>query len=422
MGPWKFRHLLQAPHRLAFASAALLLGLSSLWWAAVNIAAPEGVVLRWGLAPSCAHSLLMTFGFMPLFFAGFLFTAGPRWLGHAPVPARSLLPHLMPQLAGWLVFMLAVHGRDPAFGRALGAIGLGAVMLGWFGTWRRFLRLLTTSRAVDRVHAKLVAFGGGVGLGALALAAWGVAQGDASLIRAGAQIGLWGFIGLVFATVAHRMIPFFSASAVPSLDAWRPMWLLWTFVGIFGFEAVANGVEAMATTMPWGWTMARAVIEIPAGLGVVALAVRWGLVQSLQVRLLAMLHLGFSWLGVALLLFGISHAMAGNGDASNFIGLAPLHAYTMGYLGSTMFAMVTRVSCGHGGRALAADDFAWRLFWVLQLAIAARLAAAIAMPLDAAWGLALIAAAAVGWAGVCLAWACRYGHWYGTPRPDGRPG
>ena len=64
--------------------------------------------------------------------------------------------------------------------------------------------------------------------------------------------------------------------------------------------------------------------------------------------------------------------------------------------GSTMFAMVTRVSCGHGGRTLAADDFVWRLFWVLQLAIVTRIAAAIAMPFDPAWGLALVAAAAVG--------------------------
>jgi uncharacterized protein involved in response to NO len=422
LGPWKFHHLLHAPHRLAFASAALLLGLSGLWWAVVNLAAPEGLALRWGLAPSSAHSLLMTFGFMPLFFAGFLFTAGPKWLQQPPVRARSLLPQLLPQLVGWLVFMLAVHGRDPAFGRVLGAIGLGAVLFGWAGCWWRFCTLLCTSHATDRIHAQLVAAGGGVGIVALGLALWGVAAGDASLVRAATQIGLWGFIGLVFAAVAHRMIPFFSAAAVPSLDAWRPLWLLWLFVGVFAFEALAGAAEALVPGMPWGWTMARALVEIPAGAGCLALAVRWGLVQSLQIRLLAMLHLGFCWLGVALLLHGLSHAVMATGDTTAWLGLAPLHAYTMGYLGTTMFAMVTRVSCGHGGRTLAADDVVWRLFWVLQLAIVVRLAAAIAMPLDAAWGLALVAAAAIGWAGVCLAWACRYGHWYGTPRPDGRPG
>ena len=59
---------------------------------------------------------------------------------------------------------------------------------------------------------------------------------------------------------------------------------------------------------------------------------------------------------------------------------------------------------------------------MLQLAIVARLAAAFARELSGAWSIALVCAAAVGWAGVCLTWALRYGHWYGTPRPDGRPG
>ena len=46
----------------------------------------------------------------------------------------------------------------------------------------------------------------------------------------------------------------------------------------------------------------------------------------------------------------------------------------MGCLGSLMLAMVTRVSCGHGGRALVADRLVWTLFWVLQLATVVRLA------------------------------------------------
>jgi uncharacterized protein involved in response to NO len=88
----------------------------------------------------------------------------------------------------------------------------------------------------------------------------------------------------------------------------------------------------------------------------------------------------------------------------------------MGYLGSTMFAMVTRFTCGHSGRNVTTDDFIWRLFWILQIAVAARLAAA----LHGDWTLALLGASALGWAGVCVAWSLRYGHWYGTPRPDGK--
>jgi uncharacterized protein involved in response to NO len=103
-------------------------------------------------------------------------------------------------------------------------------------------------------------------------------------------------------------------------------------------------------------------------------------------------------------------------------GLAPLHAFTMGFLGSMMFAMVTRVTCGQSGQSLVADDFLWRLFWVLQLAVVVRLAAALLAGAPSAWATPLLSAAAIGWAGVCASWALRYGRRFGVPRTDGRPG
>jgi uncharacterized protein involved in response to NO len=81
---WRWRHVLLAPHRLAFLLATLVLVASALWWALVQLdRSGLGPALPWALSPSLVHATLMTFGFMPLFFAGFLFTAGPRWLGVA---------------------------------------------------------------------------------------------------------------------------------------------------------------------------------------------------------------------------------------------------------------------------------------------------------------------------------------------------
>lgn len=85
----------------------------------------------------------------------------------------------------------------------------------------------------------------------------------------------------------------------------------------------------------------------------------------------------------------------------------------MGCLASLMLAMVTRVSCGHSGRALVADDLVWGLFWLLQLATVLRIAAAA----HAALGHWLLL-----WAGVMLVWGIRLGSWYGRLRADGRPG
>jgi uncharacterized protein involved in response to NO len=148
------------------------------------------------------------------------------------------------------------------------------------------------------------------------------------------------------------------------------------------------------------------------------LAFRWGLVQSLKIRLLAMLHGGFVWLGLALMLQAVSHTMMALSQGQSSLGLAPLHALTVGYLGATMMAMATRVSSGHGGRPLAADDLVWGLYWVLQTAALLRVVAAL-WPAAGSWpALAAISA----WTLATCAWSLRYGSWFGRPRLDGRPG
>lgn len=89
----------------------------------------------------------------------------------------------------------------------------------------------------------------------------------------------------------------------------------------------------------------------------------------------------------------------------------------MGFLGSILLAMVTRVACGHSSRALVADTTVWSLFWVLQGAVLLR----IAGTLPQAGGGWLLAAALL-WGGVVLVWGARLLRWFGRPRADGRPG
>lgn len=411
---WQVRRLFDAPHRLGFFAGALMLAAAALWWAAVLVLTHVlQLALPWAVSPGLAHGLWFGFGFMPLFFTGFLFTAGPKWLGLPPVPARTLLGPVLASLAGWGVFVLGVHGAA-----ALAAIGLGAVAVGWLSFTGRFVRLLRASRVPDRVHARVIATACGVGSLAMAAAALGLALQREDLARAALQLGLWGFVGIVYVTVAHRMIPFFTASALPWLDAWRPLWLLATLVGLFALQVPL----AWAGLWWWPWPAALRVVQIGVEAGaaalLLALALRWGLVQSLRVRLVAMLHLGFVWLGLAFALAAASHGLllASGGSAS--LGLAAQHALTMGFFGALLLAMATRVASGHGGRTLAADELAWALFLALQAATLLRVGAAL-------WPAAervLLVAAGLAWCAAVGGWALRYGRWFGRPRADGRPG
>ncbi|WBY02519.1 NnrS family protein [Ramlibacter tataouinensis] len=409
---WRPGHLLLAPHRLGFFLGGALLVAASLWWGWVLLARAAGMT---GPAPALPavtlHSALMVFGFLPLFFVGFLFTAAPRWLYVRPLPARALVAPALLQAGGWLLWLLGGHGHLAA---AVTGLLAGTAGLGWNAA--KFWALVRASSEADRLHPKLVGWALGVGIACQLGLALALLLGAPGLQRALVQCGLWAFVVVVFVTVAHRMLPFFTSDAVPLVRAWGPFWMLWLMVGAAGFEAIAVWVDAFGASHP-AWLLLRGGLEVAAGAALVAVAVAWSRIQSLKVRLMRMLHLGFAWLGLALLLAGGAH-LAQGWSGQPVLPLAPLHALAMGCLGSLLLAMVTRVAAGHSGRPQAADDVTWLLFWALQAATVLRIAASLPLPTAPV----LLAVAALVWAGVVLAWAFRLGDWYGRTRPDGRPG
>jgi uncharacterized protein involved in response to NO len=269
------------------------------------------------------------------------------------------------------------------------------------------------------MHATVIAVAGLMGVVALGAVIASLLLDDGEMARLWVLTALWGFIATTYVSVAHRMIPFFTASAVPMLRAWRPNWVL-------GLLLVAVVLEVFLQWMEWSgisggqatrvWMLMRGLLELAIGSVIVWLAFVWGMVQSLKIRLLAMLHVGFVWLGIAFVLAGLSQLL-GFHAGTPLLGLGTLHALTMGFFGSIMLAMVTRVSSGHSGRPLVADNRVWRAFWVLQLAVVLRIVGAVqGAP---AW---LMACVALLWLGVVIAWSGRMLGWYGQLRTDGQPG
>lgn len=416
---WRWRYLILAPHRLGFFLAMVVLGASGGWWALVQVARSTG---WWGMyyamSPTLVHAAVMVMGFIPLFFAGFLFTAGPKWLGVESLTPQALRAPLVAQALGWLLWLGGAHWR---IGAALVGLALAGAGLAWMTAL--FLGRVRLSRAEDQLHVRTIAAACLVGCGCVAGLWLSVAMGTHALSRAFVYTSLWGFVVVVYVTVAHRMIPFFTSSALPMVQAWRPFWVLWLMLGAALMQVAAAWLEwAEVPVVGMGppWTLVLGTLQLVVGGILVWLACVWGLVQSFKNRLLAMLHIGFLWLGVAFLLAGASHWLAWR-FGMGVLGLGPLHALTMGCLASLMLAMVTRVSCGHSGRALVADRTAWSLFWLLQTAVVLRIAAELPGIFGVAWSWLLPAAACL-WAATMTTWAVRLGGWYGRVRADGRPG
>ncbi len=394
--------LFVAPHRPMFlAGGAMLLIGFALW--AIELAARIGLLpaVGWTLPSGWMHALLASLGIFPFFIFGFLLTAMPRWQGMGDLPRERWLRPWWLLAGGWgiVVIGLVVPGML--------IVGLLTLLAGWIMVARVLWEVAHQPRD-DRMHARMTTWG--VIGGGASLLAWLVLalHGDASWARIAINLGIWCFLVPVFVSVCHRMVPFFSSNIIPDYVMVRPRWALGVLVG----ASVAHGLLAIAGFGALTW-----LVDLPAAITALWLSRQWRLLPALKVRLLGMLHIGFAWLGIAFLLFAVQGIVAAL-DYHVF-GMAPLHALGLGYFGSILLAMVSRVTLGHSGRPLQADGLTWSLFVGLQFIVLLRILADL---VPWAWSGGLMFAAALGWLGIFVAWASRYLPIYVRPRVDGKSG
>ena len=136
---------------------------------------------------------------------------------------------------------------------------------------------------------------------------------------------------------------------------------------------------------------------------------------SIGAAALAVLFIGLAWLPLTFALYAgqsLAYAMTG----IYFLGRAPAHALFVGFFGSVLVAMVTRVTQGHSGQMLSMPKAAWWAFIVVQIVAIARIGAELADD-PAAW----MAYAAAGWLLALAPWVQRIGRIYLSPRADGKP-
>jgi len=378
------------PFFLAAAAWGLL---SILLWLALlegHLALPTAFdVITW-------HAHEMLFGFVFAAVAGFLLTAVPSWTGRPPLNGRPLAAlaalwllgrvgvavseAIGPGVAALLdlalpVALVAVVGREIAAGRNWRNLPMAAA-----------LAVLAVANGL--IHAEAM------GWAATAAAGWRLA-----IAMVIAMIGLIG--GRIVPNFTRNWLSQRGAAALPAPFS--------------RFDAATLIVTALWALL---WTAAP---EHGASLGAALAAgllhavrlARWRGWRTAPEPLLWVLHLGYLWVPIGLLLL----AAGGLWPAAVPAGAA-LHALTAGAMATMILAVTTRATLGHTGRPLAAGPATALLYvailTVAPLRIAADLAPALYWPLLAASGL-LWAAAFAGFLAVYGPMLCR-------PRVDGKPG
>jgi len=393
----------QAPHRLLFFVAAAAVLLSMSWWAATLVAA------RWPAfampaAPSpagWAHAIAMQYQVLPLFVFGFLLTVMPRWTNTATYPARMYLPVSGVLLLGYLVTLVGLFGSP-----TLLATGIVLTLVGWLNGLA--LLALTVWRDAGRTY-HAVACWCALAFGAIGLAMYALFlhTGDARLAFAAIKIGTFGLLLPVYLTVCHRMIPFFSQCVLTDYRVVRPAWALATLCAL----ALLHLLGELAHAYAWLWPIDATIAALSAWL-----AWQWQPWRARRIRLLLVLHWAFAWLPVAFALYALQSAwFAATGTF--VLGRAPAHALAIGYFGSMLVAMVTRVTQGHSGRVLEMGPIAWTCFLAMQVVAGLRIGAELSADAPA-W----LAISALAWVAAFAPWVLRNAWIYLTPRADGRPG
>ncbi|MEX2163478.1 MAG: NnrS family protein [Sulfuricaulis sp.] len=400
----RWRIFTSAPHRMMFFTGAVQTVLIMLFWLAELLGRSGWWSIPLSVIPPVwAHVFLMLYGLFPFFIFGFLFTVYPRWLRGPIVPAARYSAVFVLLVAGVIVFYAGLFTSRVAV-----AAALTLLLTGW-GVALHSLLAVYRKAPNPGLHERLLNIALTAGFIGIACFLVGVLHPAPWAYLLARETGLWLFLVPVVFLVAHRMIPFFSQSALIHYIMVRPTWgppvLVVCVVGHVLFEL--NNLAA--------W---RFLADAPLAIAALHHFWIWQFRRSFHARLLAMLHIAFLWLGLGMTLYAVqSIALLVTGV--DYFGRVPLHALGIGFFTGMVVAMASRVTLGHSGHTLEANDLTWGVLLGVNIAAVMRLAAEY---IPGIVGSALNILAATIWLVAFLVWGWQYAPIYLRPRLDRKPG
>lgn len=352
------------------------------------------MILPTGFEPLAWHRHEMLFGYLGAVIAGFLMTAIPNWTGRLPLAGAPLAG-----LASlWLAARLAV-----LFSSATGLLVAAVLDVGFL-----LVLVAVCAREVFAAKNRNLPIVFVVLLFAIAnvldyAQAFGAAVPDGLGWRAG-----FALILILISLIGGRIIPSFTRN--------------WLMKRGFkhglprqpgAYDKATIGLTAI-TLLVWcatpdtSWTGGLLIL---AGAAQAVRLARWSGLRTARDSLVFILHVGYAWLPIGLLLLGASHF------TPDILPTMGLHALAAGAMATMTLAVMTRATLGHTGRDLRAD--VWTT--VIYLLVTAGAVIRVCAP-DLPWDyMRLIEIAGSLWGGAFVLFIISYGPKLLGPRPDGRP-
>ena len=309
------------------------------------------------------------FGFVGAAIAGFLLTAIPNWTGRLPIQGWPLGSLVLLWILGRIAVAISAWTGAPfAIVADLAFLTVFAFVVGREIVGGRNWRNVPVVIAV----VLLIAANAMIHAGAFDYPGWEAA---------GKRLAI-SVVVMLIALIGGRIIPSFTTN-------WLRLQKKTLFPVPFGaFDQATLAVSALAL----GAWAAFGVNALSGGALIVAAAAhavrlaRWRGGATLREPLLWILHVGYAWLPVGLLLLG---------SAAWFPTLATtaLHALTVGAVGTMILAVMTRATLGHSRQDLTAGHGTVAVY---VLVLAAAISRVVAPSLDTHYGV-VVEIAGVAW-------------------------
>ncbi len=360
-----------------FLSAALFAGLAVPAWVLVFVGGSE---LEFLFTPREWHVHEMLFGFLPCVITGFLLTAIPNWTDRPPMRGMPLIGLYILWVAGRLAIATA---WVPFVVSAIIDISFLLVVAGIL--WRE----VTVSKSWSRLPICVV-----IGLFVCANIFFHIQLYNGAPTQSAESMAL-ALIMILLALIGGRVTPSFTE------DFFVQESLTKQPASFSGFDAVAIGSILLAVIAwnIWPESQVTGGAFFMAGLINVVRLSRWYGWLTWPEPLVLILHIGYAWLAVSLVLIG--------GSILGFV--LPMkdavHALTTGAIGVMTLGIMTRASLGHTGHLKQADKVTTVLYALVNLGALLRVFGHTLHISE----LTLLVLAGTCWSGAYLLFAMRYG-------------
>ena len=370
----KTSYFLSQPHQpfflLAFANAILSMIFFALFF--------EGVLSP--VVPAKyyhAYSLIYLL-FTPAFLA-FLFTTFPRFSSTEPIARHDYLRVLMFYTLGSAITLLGVFISVPLLstGMLLTIIGHGLATKELFLIYKK-------STQEDKFDQFWILIAMSFGLFAhfmLLITLW-----IPKLYYFSIQVAIYLYLFLLIFTIAQRMVPFFSHSPIEKhIERFK------VIVGLLGLHILLELIQYNSSFL----------VDLLLGYLFVRELKRWKLPFPNENPLIWILHIALFWVPIAFFLSAIT-SLIGLINGSSFLYLG-IHTLALGFFFTILIGFGTRVTIGHSGNLMRADNYTKYLFYGTQIVVLFRILTSITDNFSILFQLSVVA-----WLALFIAWGYRF--------------